>query len=111
MNRWDIEVNTTNHRTFYIPIFVSKKFATTLCRKYCNYQRKHGWMFDSQTIPSSKKIATAMEMFGFSEIHKTVWIDESRTTIRVFENAVINPRWIQELELESMYKKYMLDEM
>ena len=95
--------------TIKIPTFIPKKQASIICRKYLRYQKQQGTIFDSQAIPSSKKIKTAMEMFGFNQTKKTIVVDGSRTTINVFENVVIKEDWIQKLGLEKLYDE-LIDE-
>ena len=90
-----------------IPTFIPKKVATIICRKYFNYQRDK--IFESQAIPSTKKIKTAMEMFGFNQVKKNVVVGGNRTSIDVFENCVIKEDWIEKLGLEKLVKK-IIDE-
>lgn len=90
-----------------IPTFVPKKVATIICRKYFNYQRDK--IFESQSIPSTKKIKTAMEMFGFNQVKKNVVVGGNRTSIDVFENCVIKQEWIEKLQLEKLVEK-IIDE-
>ena len=85
-----------------IPTFVPKKQATIICRKYFQYQFNKGTIFESQTIPSSKKIKTAMEMFGFSQTKKNITVNGKRSSIDVFENAVIKEDWIKKLKLKKI---------
>lgn len=92
-----------------IPTFVPKKIATILCRKYFKYQRNQGTIFESQAIPSTKKIKSAMEMFGFNQTKKNVTVNGNRTSIDVFENCVIRQEWIELLELEKLVEK-IIDE-
>ena len=94
---------------YKIPTIISIKDSSTICRKYLAYQKQQGTIFDSQAIPSSKKIKTAMEMFGFNQTKKTIVVDGSRTTINVFENVVIKEDWIQKLGLEKLYDE-LIDE-
>ena len=88
-----------------IPTIVPKKVASIICRKYLNYQREQGTIFDSQAIPSSKRIKTAMEMFGFNQTKKNIVVGGNRTSIDVFENAVVKEDWIKKLKLEKIMKK------
>ena len=100
---------TNAHIPKHIPTIVPKKVATIICRKYFKYQREQGTIFESQAIPSSKKIKTAMEMFGFSQTKKNVVVGGNRTSIDVFENCVIKQEWIELLGLENLVKK-IIDE-
>ena len=96
----------TNARIYKdIPTIVPKKVASIICRKYLNYQREQGTIFDSQAIPSSKRIKTAMEMFGFNQTKKNIVVGGNRTSIDVFENAVVKEDWIKKLKLEKIMKK------
>lgn len=85
-----------------IPTMLPKKQASTICRKYLQYQRKQGTIFESQAIPSAKKIKTAMEMFGYNQTKKNITIGGKRTSIDVYENIVIKKDWIQKLNLEKI---------
>ena len=105
----DVEVKSDNGKvkavpTIKIPTFIPKKQAAIICRKYLRYQKEQGTIFDSQAIPSSKKIRTAMEMFGYNQTKKTIVVDGNRTTINVFENVVIKEEWIKKLNLQKLYK-------
>lgn len=102
---------TKAHIPKHIPTFVPKKVATIICRKYFNYQRKQQTIFESQAIPSSKKIKTAMEMFGFSQTKKNIVIGGNRTSIDVFENCVIKQEWIDELGLEKLIDKIISEDL
>ena len=64
------------------------------------YQRDQGTIFESQTIPSSKKIKTAMEMFVYNQTKKNITIGGKRTSIDVFENTVIKQDWIEKLGIK-----------
>ena len=83
-----------------IPTMLPKKQATVICRKYLKYQRDQGTIFESQAIPSSKKIKTAMEMFGYNQTKKNITIGGKRTSIDVFENIVIKQDWIEKLGIK-----------
>lgn len=90
--------------------FVPKKHAAIICRKYLKYQREQGTIFDSQAIPSSKKIKTAMEMFGFSQTKKNYTNTYgNRSSIDVFENIVIKDDWIERLGLAKLVKSIKND--
>ena len=106
----DKETNA-NIESGVTPTFVPKKVATIICRKYFNYQRKIGTIFESQAIPSSKRIKTAMEMFGFSQTKKNVVVGGNRTSIDVFENVVIKQEWIEKLGLESLIAKVVKEDL
>ena len=88
--------------TYTIPTILSIKDASTICRKYLRYQKEQGTIFDSQAIPSSKKIKTALEMFGYNQTSKNVVRDGKRSSIRVYENIVIKEDWIGKLGIEKL---------
>lgn len=94
-----------------IPTILSIKDASTICRKYLNYQKKQGTIFESQTIPSSKRIKTALEMFGFNQTSKNVVVGGKRTSIRVYENIVIKQEWIDELNLKNLYENIKANDL
>lgn len=87
---------------YRIPTILSIKDASTICRKYLRYQKEQGTIFDSQAIPSSKRIKTALEMFGYNQTSKNVNRYGKRTSMRVYENIVIKEDWIQKLKLEKL---------
>ncbi len=68
-------------------------------------------MFESHVIPSSKRIKTAMEMFGFNQTIKNIYRDGSRSSIRVYENIVIKQKWIDKLGLESLMDTIIEDDI
>ena len=94
-----------------IPSIVPKKVASIICRKYLKYQRQQGTIFDSQAIPSSKRIKTAMEMFGFNQTKKNIVVGGNRTSIDVFENAVVKEDWIKKLKLEKIMEKIVDEDL
>lgn len=94
-----------------IPTFIPKKIASIVCRKYFRYQLDNGTIFESQAIPSSKKIKTAMEMFGFNQTKKNIVVGGNRTSIDAFENCVIKEHWIKELKLEKIVKKIVDEDL
>lgn len=85
-----------------IPTILKIKDSSTICRKYLNYQREKGTIFDSQAIPSSKKIRTALEMFGFNQTTKNITTYGKRSSIRVYENIVVKDEWIEKLGLQRL---------
>lgn len=85
-----------------IPTILSIKDSSTICRKYLRYQKKIGRIFESQCIPSSRKIKTALEMFGFNQTTKNIVRNGTRSSIRVYENIVVKDEWIKKLELEKL---------
>lgn len=94
-----------------IPSIVPKKVASIICRKYLKYQRQQCTIFDSQAIPSSKRIKTAMEMFGFNQTKKNIVVGGNRTSIDVFENAVVKEDWIKKLKLEKIMEKIVDEDL
>ena len=94
--------NTNANITKTIPTIIKIKDSSTICRKYLNYQRKQGTIFDSQAIPSSKKIKTALEMFGFNQTTKNITTYGKRSSIRVYENIVVKDEWIEKLNLQRL---------
>ena len=94
--------NTNANITKTIPTIIKIKDSSTICRKYLNYQRKQGTIFDSQAIPSSKKIKTALEMFGFNQTTKNITTYGKRSSIRVYENIVVKDEWIEKLGLQRL---------
>ena len=88
--------------TYKIPTILSIKDASTICRKYLRYQKEQGTIFDSQAIPSSKKIRTALEMFGYNQTRKNVVRNGRRSSLRVYENIVIKEDWIEKLGIERL---------
>ena len=112
----DVEVESDNGKvdavpTIRIPTFIPKKQATIICRKYLRYQKELGTIFESQAIPSAKKIKTAMEMFGFNQTKKNITVDGKRTSIDVFENAVVDEKWVKKLGLENMIEKIIEEDL
>ena len=102
-NTVDASDNSTNANIpKTIPTIIKIKDSSTICRKYLNYQRQQGTIFKSQAIPSSKKIKTALEMFGFNQTTKNITTFGKRTSIRVYENIVIKDEWIEKLGLQRM---------
>ena len=85
-----------------IPTILKIKDSSTICRKYLNYQRQQGTIFESQAIPSSKKIKTALEMFGFNQTTKNITTHGKRSSIRVYENIVVKQEWIDKLNLKRL---------
>ena len=96
---------------YKIPTILSVKNASTICRKYLRYQHEQGKIFDSQAIPSSKKIRTALIMFGYNQTTKNIVRDGIRSSLRVYENIAIKPEWIEKLNLESLVKSIEEDEI
>ena len=96
--------NTNANIPKTIPTILKIKDSSTICRKYLNYQRNQGTIFDSQAIPSSKKIKTALEMFGFNQTTKNITAYGKRSSIRVYENIVVKDEWIEKLGLERLIK-------
>ena len=92
-----------------IPTFLSVKDANTVCRKYLKYQREHNRIFDSQTVPSSKKIKTALEMFGYNQTTKNYVFEGKRSSMRVYENIVVKPEWVERLGLELFMDRIVTD--
>lgn len=108
----DASDNETNANiTQTIPTILSIKDASTICRKYLNYQKKQGTIFESQAIPSSKRIKTALEMFGYNQTSKNVVNGGKRTSIRVYENIVIKQEWIDELNLQNLYENIKVNDL
>ena len=102
-NTADASDKSTNANiTKTIPTIVKIKDASTICRKYLNYQREQGTIFESQAIPSSKRIKTALEMFGFNQTTKNITTNGIRSSIRVYENIVIKQEWIDKLKLQRL---------
>ena len=102
-NTGDSSDKSTNANiTKTIPTIVKVKDASTICRKYLRYQKEHGRIFESQAIPSSKKIKTALEMFGYNQTTKNITTHGKRTSIRVYENIVVKQEWIEKLELQRL---------
>ena len=60
-------------------------------------------MFESQAIPSSKRIKTALEMFGYNQTIKNIHnLGGGRSSIRVYENIVVKDEWVNKLGLDSL---------
>ena len=93
---------TNSNIPITIPTILKIKDASTICRKYLRYQKEQGTIFESQAIPSSKKIRTALEMFGFNQTTKNITTNGNRSSIRVYENIVIKQEWIEKLHLEKL---------
>lgn len=102
IRRWSIEYKDEHHERITIPTILKIKDASTICRKFFRYQLEQGTMFESQAIPSSKRIKTALEMFGFNQTTKNISINGSRSSIRVYENIVVKQDWIDKLHLHSL---------
>lgn len=96
---------------YKIPTILSIKDASTICRKYLRYQHEKGTIFDSQAIPSSKRIRTALEMFGFNQTSKNVTRNGKRSSLRVYENIVIKEDWIQKLHLEKLVENIVENDL
>lgn len=94
-----------------IPTILSIKDASTICRKYLRFQKDKGTIFESQSIPSSKRIKTALEMFGFNQTSKNVVRNGTRSSIRVYENIVIKQEWIDELNLQKLYENIIANDL
>lgn len=94
-----------------IPTILKIKDSSTICRKYLNYQRQQGTIFDSQAIPSSKKIKTALEMFGFNQTTKNITTFGKRSSIRVYENIVVKDEWIEKLGLQRLLENIVENDL
>lgn len=105
----DSSTNANLYKT--IPTFVPKKLASIICRKYFRFQLEKGTIFESQAIPSSKKIKTAMEMFGFNQTKKNVNVDGKRTSIDVFENVVVKDEWIETLNIRKLIDDVLINDL
>ena len=102
-NTGDASDKSTNASiTKTIPSILSIKDSSTICRKYLRYQKKKGTIFESQAIPSSRKIKTALEMFGFNQTTKNIVRNGTRSSIRVYENIVVKQEWIDKLGLDKL---------
>ena len=106
IKRWWIQYQHDNENNdptvINIPTILSIKDASTICRKFFRYQKKKGTIFESQAIPSSKRIKTALEMFGYNQTSKNIIINGNRSSKRVYENIVIKQKWIKILELDKL---------
>lgn len=103
LERWCITCSLSNHTDATIPTIISKNDATIICREYLNYQLEKGRIFKTQAIPSVQKIKTAMEGFGFTQTNKNHYVGGKRTSTNVFDNVVLNPVWVERLNLTSLY--------
>ncbi len=111
LGRWSIQYKASNNTRVTIPTILKIKDASTICRKFFRYQLDKGAMFESQAIPSAKRIKTALEMFGFNQTIKNVSHNGSRSSIRVYENIVIKQEWVDKLGLESLMSTIIKDDL
>ena len=52
-----------------------------------------------------------MEMFGFNQTKKNIVVGGNRTSIDVFENAVVKEDWIKKLKLEKIMEKIVDEDL
>lgn len=111
VGRWGIEYVDEHHERHTIPAILKIKDASIICRKFFRYQLDKGTIFESQAIPSSKRIKTALEMIGFNQTSKNVVRNGVRSSIRVYENIVIKQEWIELLNLETLVENIGLNDL
>ena len=103
IGRWSVQYKDSEHTRKTIPLILKVKDTSTICRKFFRYQLNKGTMFRSQTIPSAKRIKTALESFGYNQTTKNIHnTGGGRSSIRVYENIVVKDEWIDKLELHSL---------
>ena len=102
IGRWSIEYKDSEHTRTTIPLILKVKDASTICRKFFRYQLNKGTMFRSQAIPSSKRIKTALESYGYNQTIKNIHTTGGKSSIRVYENIVVKDEWIDKLDLHSL---------
>lgn len=110
MDKWKITIeftDNTDEKKFIkgiIPTFITRNDAVILCRKYLRYQYDRGRIFKNQSTSSGKRTKTAMEGFGYIQENKNYKTNGNRTSTNVFENAVVNPYWLEKLEIDYLYE-------